>query len=133
IKAARRARRRPARDRSGRVGVRVRVRIRVRHRRGLRLSWRATGLPPGLSINRGTGLISGRPRRAGTNEVRIRVRDRRGVMATIALRWRIAGRGDRRGSGRRATSPELAAAASSTRLAGDDRRAAPLAESKPPC
>jgi subtilase family serine protease len=77
------------RIRSGRVGVAVRLRVRASDRHGLKLIYTAAGLPRGLAINRRTGLISGRPRAAGSKTVRVRVADGRGGVATVAFRWVI--------------------------------------------
>jgi hypothetical protein len=78
--------------RSGHVGVHVRFRVRARDLGGLALRFRAAGLPRGLTIVRGTGLISGTPRAAGDRLVRLRVADGGGDTATVAFRWTIAGR-----------------------------------------
>ncbi len=62
---------------------------------GLQLTFTAVDLPPGLTINQRTGLISGTPRRAGSRTVLVRAADARGGSATAVFRWTI-----RRRSGR---------------------------------
>jgi subtilase family serine protease len=48
---------------------------------GTTLSYRALGLPPGLSVNPSSGRISGKPQRTGTFTVRISARDSEGTAA----------------------------------------------------
>lgn len=76
-------------NRSGRVGIEVGVRPHAHDADGLRLTFTATGLPAGVTINPRTGLISGTPRRPGSHTVRVRAADRRGSSATVAFRWTI--------------------------------------------
>ncbi|HYI94509.1 MAG TPA: putative Ig domain-containing protein [Bryobacteraceae bacterium] len=45
-------------------------------------TWSANGLPEGLSVNSGSGLISGIPTRTGTFQVSVSVRDQAGEVAT---------------------------------------------------
>lgn len=75
--------------RTVRLGRRVRVRLRARDRAGLRLRYSARRLPAGLRINRLTGVISGRARRAGRRVSTIRARDARGDAETIVIRWTV--------------------------------------------
>ncbi|GAA2814659.1 M4 family metallopeptidase [Kitasatospora paracochleata] len=49
------------------------------------LSYAATGLPAGLSINASTGLISGTPTKLGTRSVTIKVTDKTGAGSTAAF------------------------------------------------
>jgi hypothetical protein len=53
------------------------------------LSYAATGLPPGLSINAGTGLISGTATTAGTYATTAQVSDGRGGVATRSFTWTV--------------------------------------------
>ncbi|BCL82212.1 ricin-type beta-trefoil lectin domain protein [Ktedonobacteria bacterium brp13] len=60
---------------------------------GQTLSYSATGLPAGLSINASTGLISGTPTTVGSSSVTITVKDSSGLSATTTFKWNIAGQG----------------------------------------
>jgi subtilase family serine protease len=77
------------RRRTVRLGAHVRVILRARDRAGLRLRYFARRLPPGLRINRLTGIVSGRPARAGRRVSSITARDRRGDARTIIIRWTV--------------------------------------------
>jgi hypothetical protein len=77
----------PGRQRTHRgSAVRLRIKVRDSARRAV-LRFTATHLPPGLRIGRSTGIISGRPSRAGTFRVRIRVRDRSGAGGSARFTW----------------------------------------------
>jgi subtilase family serine protease len=56
---------------------------------GGRLSWSAKGLPPGLTLNRSSGRITGRAGRAGRYVVHATVRDSRWATATTTFTWTI--------------------------------------------
>jgi hypothetical protein len=87
--------------RVARVGRSVRLILRARDRSGLRLFYRSRRLPPGLRINHRTGLITGRPRRAGRDVSSITARDSRGDSETIVVRWLVRRRLVRSGSSHR--------------------------------
>jgi len=53
------------------------------------LSWSATGLPPGLKLNRSGGRITGRSSRAGRYVVHATVRDSQWATATTTFTWTI--------------------------------------------
>jgi hypothetical protein len=57
--------------------------------RGAPVTYKADGLPSGLTINSSSGKITGRPRRIGTSTVTITVADVQGTTAQIAFRWTI--------------------------------------------
>ena len=78
-------------NRSDRVGMGIRLRVRAHDAGGLPLTITAAHLPPGLTINRRTGLISGRPRRAGSWTVHVRAVDASGSSATVVFSWTIRG------------------------------------------
>ena len=60
---------------------------------GQTLSYTATGLPAGLSINTSTGLISGTPTASGNNTVTVTVKDATGASGTASFAWNIGGGG----------------------------------------
>ena len=60
---------------------------------GQTLSYGASGLPPGLSINSATGLISGTPTTAGTYNVTVTARDGTGASGSAAFTWTVASNG----------------------------------------
>jgi YVTN family beta-propeller protein len=53
------------------------------------LSWQASGLPPGLSLNSATGRITGVPTTPGGYNVQISVSDGQGGNATASFAWTV--------------------------------------------
>jgi Putative Ig domain len=98
----------PGRQRTQR-GTAVRLRIKARDSaRRAALRFTARHLPPGLLIGRSTGIISGRPSKAGTFRVRVRVRDRSGAAGSARFTWIVT-----------APAPAVPAAALLASLLGD--------------
>ncbi|HTJ39530.1 MAG TPA: discoidin domain-containing protein [Dactylosporangium sp.] len=56
---------------------------------GQTLTYSATGLPPGLSINAATGVISGGPNAAGTYNVTVTATDTTGAAGTATFTWTV--------------------------------------------
>jgi Carbohydrate binding module (family 6)/Putative Ig domain len=68
---------------------------------GQTLTYSATGLPAGLSINSSTGLISGTPASAGTSSVTVKATDTTGASGSAAFSWTINSSG---GGGKQCTT-----------------------------
>ena len=66
---------------------------------GQTLSYSATGLPAGLSINSSTGLISGTPTTAATSNVTVKATDTTGASGSAAFSWAIGSAGGGGGGG----------------------------------
>ncbi|MBO0839949.1 MAG: putative Ig domain-containing protein [Sciscionella sp.] len=60
---------------------------------GQTLTYSASGLPTGLSINSSTGLISGTPSANGTFNVTVTVKDSTGASGSTSFTWTIGGGG----------------------------------------
>ena len=60
---------------------------------GQALTYSATGLPAGLSINSSTGLISGTPTTAATSNVTVKATDTTGASGSAAFSWAIGSAG----------------------------------------
>ena len=56
---------------------------------GQTLTYSATGLPTGLSINSSTGLISGTPSAAGTSSVTVTAKDTTGASGSASFTWTV--------------------------------------------
>ncbi len=69
---------------------------------GQTLTYSATGLPAGLSINSSTGLISGTPTTAGTSNVTVKATDGTGASGSAAFTWTINSSGG--GGGKQCTT-----------------------------
>jgi subtilase family serine protease len=56
---------------------------------GQTLTYSATGLPAGLSINSSTGLVTGTPTTAGSNSVTVTAKDTTGASGSASFTWTI--------------------------------------------
>jgi hypothetical protein len=91
---------------------------------GTTLTYTATGLPAGLAINASSGLISGTPTTAATNNVTVKATDNTGAAGTASFTWTISGvtghtvtvtnPGNRTGTVGTATSLQITATDSAT-------------------
>jgi hypothetical protein len=66
---------------------------------GQTLTYSATGLPAGLSINSSSGLISGTPTTAGTSSVTVTAKDTTGASGTASFSWTVNSGSTGTGSG----------------------------------
>jgi kumamolisin len=73
------------------VGAPVSLPIRATDATAARLSYSATGLPPGLSIDPGTGVISGTTTTAVATAVQVTVTDADGASARASFTWIVGG------------------------------------------
>jgi hypothetical protein len=71
------------------AGQRVSLTLSASDPDGDTLTYSASGLPPGLSINTTSGLIKGTPKKVGTYQVTAGVSDGRGGTATRSFVWTI--------------------------------------------
>jgi endo-1,4-beta-xylanase len=86
-------------NQSGTVGTAASVQVHATDSGGAALTYSASGLPAGLSINSSTGLISGSPTTAGTSSVTVTAKDSTGATGSAAFSWAIASSGGGGGTG----------------------------------
>src|SRR4029077_9821754 len=60
---------------------------------GQTLTYSATGLPAGLSINSSSGLISGTPTTGGTSNVTVTATDTTGAAGSASFTWTVSSSG----------------------------------------
>ncbi|MFB7779093.1 M4 family metallopeptidase [Streptomyces bauhiniae] len=80
-------------NQSATVGKAVSLQIQASSTNSGALSYSATGLPAGLSINASTGLISGTPTGAGSSSTTVTVTDSAGKTGTAAFTWTVSATG----------------------------------------
>ena len=80
-------------NQSGTVGTAQSVQIRATDSGGAALTYSATGLPAGLSINSSTGLVSGTPTAPGSSSVTVTARDSTGASGNTTFSDSIASSG----------------------------------------
>ncbi|MCX5264486.1 M4 family metallopeptidase [Streptomyces sp. NBC_00199] len=80
-------------SRSATVGTAVSLQISASSTNSGSLTYAATGLPAGLSINSSTGLISGTPTTAGSSSTTVTVTDSTGATGTASFTWTVSATG----------------------------------------
>jgi hypothetical protein len=91
-------------SRTGTVGTATSLQISATDSGGAALTYSATGLPAGLSINSTSGLVSGTPTTAGTYSVTVTAKDSTGASGSASFTWTISGTGGGC-SGQKLTNP----------------------------
>ncbi|MYS20696.1 hypothetical protein GTW78_10760 [Streptomyces sp. SID4948] len=76
-------------DQTGTVGAAASVQISATDTAGGTLSYTASALPAGLSINAATGLIKGTPTTAGTSTVTVTATDSTGPSGSTTFSWTV--------------------------------------------
>ncbi len=90
---------------TGTVGTAKSLQIQATDSGGATLTYSATGLPAGLSINSATGLISGTPTTAGSYSSTVTARDSTGASGSTTFGWTISTSGGGGCSGQKFTNP----------------------------
>ncbi|MFD8818794.1 M4 family metallopeptidase, partial [Streptomyces sp. NPDC059627] len=75
---------------SSTVGTAVSLQVSASSTNSGSLTYAATGLPTGLSINSSTGVISGTPTTAGTYSTTVTVTDSTGATGTASFTWTVS-------------------------------------------
>ncbi|WP_406165035.1 M4 family metallopeptidase [Streptomyces sp. NBC_00996] len=78
---------------SSTVGTAVSLQVSASSTNSGALTYAATGLPTGLSINSSTGVISGTPTTAGTYSTTVTVTDSTGATGTASFTWTVSSSG----------------------------------------
>ena len=77
----------PVANQRSALGASVSLQLRAGDARGVVLRFHAAGLPSGLTLNPGTGRISGRPRRRGTFHVGVSASDAEASLRGYRFTW----------------------------------------------
>ncbi|WP_373462458.1 M4 family metallopeptidase [Streptomyces sp. V3I7] len=80
-------------NQSSTVGTAVSLQISASSTNSGALTYAASGLPAGLSINSSTGLITGTPTTAGTSSTTVTVTDSTGAKGTATFTWTVSSTG----------------------------------------
>ena len=81
-------------NQAGTAGTAASVQVRASDSAsGQTLTYGATGLPPGLSVNSSTGLISGTPTTSGTYSTTVTAKDGTGASGSAAFTWTVGSAG----------------------------------------
>jgi hypothetical protein len=80
-------------DQSGTTGTAVNLPIHASDTDGGTLTYAATDLPTGLSIDETTGLVTGTPTAAGTSTVTVRASDASGPSGRTTFKWSLSSPG----------------------------------------
>jgi hypothetical protein len=78
---------------SGTVGTAASLQMNGQSSDSLTLTWSATGLPAGLSINSSSGLISGTPTTTGSSNVTVTATDTSSASGSASFTWSITNGG----------------------------------------
>ncbi|MFF8590889.1 M4 family metallopeptidase [Streptomyces sp. NPDC015220] len=80
-------------NQNGTVGTAVSLQIQASDPGGKTLTYSATGLPAGLTINSSTGRITGTPTTAGTSSVTVTAKNTDNATGTASFTWTVTGGG----------------------------------------
>ncbi len=75
---------------SGTVGTPVSLQLQAADASGQTVTYSATGLPPGLSLDTTTGVISGTPSASGSYTVTAQAQDGQGLTSIVQFTWTLA-------------------------------------------
>jgi serine protease len=93
---------------TGTVGTAKSLQIQASDSAGAALTYSATGLPAGESINASSGLISGSPTTAGTYSTTVTAKDSTNASGSASFTWTVSGSGGGTGcpsTGQKLTNP----------------------------